>query len=200
MQGLCLFVPFWSWQWSVSPSYPISASHWNLFAVLSLHSWVPCETTGRCGGASMGCWPASHQHMCLYGLSLLEPPHPDTAIPALAFLFLYTTSDLDLWCNEEQIPSLSTIYFSSGWSHNTPLQSWGGEMERESQGWRERKKIQTNWSLSQMTKLRQTWVSTPCGWQVEDAVTWQKNTCFVASRGLETYSHHTTDTATGSPL
>lgn len=68
-QGSCLFVAFWSWQRLASPSCSTSAGHQDLFPAHHLPSSVSCETAGTCGGASMGCCSASHQHMGLWSLS-----------------------------------------------------------------------------------------------------------------------------------
>lgn len=84
VQGLCLSVPSWSWQQSVSPFCPTSASHWELFTVLCLHSSVHCGTAVRCDGASMGCCSACHHHLCFQSLCLLVLAKPRYCQPHLS--------------------------------------------------------------------------------------------------------------------
>lgn len=113
-----------------------------------LDSCMSFETAGRCDEASMGCWPASHQHRasrvlpcCIFSPGTPTPRHgyPSTN---LSIRFLCTSFDLDFWCSDKKTNILNYLFFAWLIPH-TPLQS-RGRVKGRSQEQKKRRKIQTN--------------------------------------------------------
>lgn len=202
-QGLCLFVPFWSWQWSVSlpvPPLQVIGICWQSFACTArCPVKLQVDVVGPRWAAGLQATNACARRAFPCCVSPQRLPHPDFAIPTLAsplhFSVLPQTWISDAMKNKYHPSQLFIFHLADPTTHHCKAGGgWGG---RGRDRGRERKSRLTSISdgkaeADPSANIWRLMGGRCCGLA--------ENTCCIASRGLETYSHHTIATVTGSPL